>query len=105
MRATKLDTLAKELRARADDASMRLALSRFEAALAKHTEGPPDPEALASLTPLLASLPPVKPAPASRSAQRRTARSPSILETEDEAEEDIEEQEDEEDDDEDELAL
>ena len=105
VRATKLDTLAKELRARADDASMRLALSRFEAALAKHTEGLPDAEALASLTPLLASLPPVKSAPASRSAQRRTARSPSIqAETEDEAEEDIEDEEDEEDD-EDELAL
>jgi len=58
----------------------------------------------ASLTPLLASLPPVKSAPASRSAQRRTARSPSILETEDEAEEDIEDEENEEDD-EDELAL
>jgi len=102
VRATKLDTLAKELRARADDASMRLALSRFEAALAKHTEGLPDAEALASLTPLLASLPPVKSAPASRSAQRRTARSPSTqAETEDEAEEDIEDEED----DEDELAL
>ena len=105
LRATKLDALAKELRARADDASMRLALSRFEAALAKHTEGLPDAEALASLTPLLASLPPVKSAPASRSAQRRTARSPSTqAETEDEAEEDIEDEEDEEDD-EDELAL
>lgn len=65
-RGTQLSILAAELRARADDASMRLAVTRFETALAKHVAEPLDEATLASLQPFVASLPPHSHQPAKR---------------------------------------
>ena len=59
IRGTKLYVLMNELRLRADDASMRQALTRFEAALSKHCDrqAMSDENAMHALAPFLQMLP------------------------------------------------
>ena len=110
-RGTKLYVLMNELRMRADDASMRQALTRFEAALSKHCDrqAMSDENAMHALAPFLQMLPP--PAAATKSAaarppnSRRKGRTP-ISHASDESDQDdtpgdIDDDDDDDDDDED----
>lgn len=108
IRGTKLYVLMNELRLRADDASMRQALTRFEAALFKHCDrqAMSDENAMHALAPFLQMLPAAaatKSAAARPPNSRRKGRTPishaSDESDQDDTPEDIDDDDDEEDED------
>jgi histone deacetylase 2a, putative len=108
IRGTKLYVLMNELRLRADDASMRQALTRFEAALSKHCDrqAMSDENAMHALAPFLQMLPAAaatKSAAARPPNSRRKGRTPishaSDESDQDDTPEDIDDDDDEEDED------